>query len=415
MQSLLSMAQHLLKSLPQLLFSIWAILLLCVAAVIVLIQYRRIALTETELFGIPKRLPLVETQYALFAGMVGGLVGSLLLSAAGVGLVQVPGATSAFLYLWPVSLLLGALNPRLICFAYSATVVSLSHLFFGWPRIDVPSVLGIVAMLHLVEAILIWGNGAHCPTPLSVTGKQGDATPGFLLQRYWPVPLVIPLFSGAGASAVDMPQWWPLLRPDAASTLGAANLGWEFLPVVVVLGYSDLAISSPPELRVRQSSGLMLLYSGLLLALAIGGSYLRPLLWFGVLFSAIGHEAMVVLAGRLQVTGEPFLQRPSRGLGIHDVLPGSPAALAGLRSGMAIVTVDDCEVQTKAELHEALLSAPSSVSIMYRQGRQLEHCKIPRPAEGFYGLGIIPMPEPGDRAMARLRRPAFFRLFGIEK
>lgn len=410
------MAQYLLKSLPQLLFSIWAILLLLVAAVIVFAQYRRIALTEEELYGLPKRSPLLQTQQALLAGLAGGIAGSMLLAAAGVGLVEMPGATSALLYLWPVSILLGAVNPRLICFAYSATIVSLSHLFFGWPHIDVPSVLGIVAMLHLVEAVLIWVNGAQCPTPLSITTGRGyDPVPGFLLQRYWPVPLVIPLFSWEGTAALHMPGWWPLLRPDSASLLSTVALGWEFLPVVVVLGYSDLAISSPPEARVRQSSSLMLLYSGLLLTLAVLGSYWRPLLWLGVLFSGLGHEAMVVLAGRLQMTGEPYLQRPARGVGILDVLPGSPAALAGLKSGMAIVTVDDFEVQSREQLHEALLSAPAYVSVMYRKGRQLEHCRLPRPVDGLYSFGVIPVPEPGDRALARLRRPAFFRLFGIEK
>lgn len=410
------MTQYLLKSLPQLIFSVWAILLLLIAAMIVFAQYRRIALSEEELFGQPKRSPLLQTQQALLAGLAGGIAGSLLLAMAGVGLVQVPGATSALLYLWPVSIALGALNPRLICFAYSATVVSLSHLFFGWPHIDIPSVLGIVAMLHLVEAVLIWANGAQCPTPLSVAaGRSEEPVPGFLLQRYWPVPLVIPLFSWEGTAALTMPGWWPLLRPDPASVLSSVSLGWEFLPVVVVLGYSDLAISSPPEARVRQSSGLMLLYSGLLLSLAILGGYFRPLLWLGVLFSGLGHEAMVVLAGRLQMTGDPYLQRPARGLGILDVLPGSPAAQAGLQSGMVIVTVDDYEVHSREQLHEALLSAPAYVSVMYRKGRQLEHCKLPRPAEGLYGFGIIPVPEPGDRALAKLRRPAFFRLFGIEK
>jgi hypothetical protein len=415
LQPLLSMTQHLLQSLPQLLFSAWAILLLAIAALIVFTQYRRIALMEAELFGVPKRSPLMQTQASLLAGMVGGLAASLLLSTAGVGMVEVPGATSALLYLWPVSIVLGAINPRLICFAYSATIVSLSHLLFGWPQIDIPSVLGIVAVLHMVEAMLIWASGAQCPTPLSIAGRGDEPVPGFLLQRFWPVPLVIPLFSWESASAVNMPGWWPLLKPDSASMLGSVHLGWEFLPLVVVLGYSDLAISDPPDSRVRQSSSLMLLYSGILLFLAITGSYFRPLLWLGVLFSGLGHEAMVVLAGRLQMTGEPYLQRPERGLGILDVLPGSPAARAGLRSGMVIVTVDDYEVHTRADLHEALLSAPAIVSIMYRKGRQLEHCKLPRPAEGLYGFGIIPMPEPGDRALARLRRPAFFRLFGIEK
>jgi len=415
LQPLLDMAHYLLTSLPKLLFSVWAILLLLVAAVIVFAQYRRAALTEAELFGLPLRNPWLQTQYSLLAGLFGGIAGSMLLSVAGVGLVQMPDATSALLYLWPVSIVLGALNPRLICFAYSGTVVSLSHLILGWPKIDIPSILGLVAMLHMVEAILIWSHGATSPTPITIPGKHEEPMPGFLLQRYWPVPLILPLFSSGGAIALDMPNWWPLLRPDPAHLLSAGQLGWEFLPLVVVLGYSDLAISAPPEERVRQSSGLMLLYSALLLLLAVLGGHYRAVLWLGALFSGLGHEAMVIIAGRLQLTGLPYLQRPARGLGILDVVPGSPAAQAGLRSGMAIISVDDYETNTREQFHEALLSAPAYLSLYYRNGRQLEHCRIPRPPEGLYGFGVIALPEPSDRAMARMRRPAFFRWFGVEK
>ncbi len=415
MQSLLYMAQYLLKSLPELLFSVWAILLVLVAAAIVFAQYRRMALTEAELFGLAMRSPLMQTQYSLLVGLFGGIAGSMLLSVAGVGLVQIPDATSALLYLWPVSIVLGALNPRLICFGYSATAVSLSYLLFGWPEIDIPSVLGLVAMLHMVEAFLIWSNGSACPTPISIPGKYDEPVPGFLLQRYWPVPLVLPLFSSGSNAVVTMPNWWPLLRPDPAHQLITGQLGWEFLPLVVVLGYSDLAIASPPEARVRQSSGLMLLYSATLLLLAILGGYYRPVLWIAALFSAVGHEAMVVVAGRIQMTGMPYLQRPARGLAILDVVPGSPASHAGLRSGMVILSVDDYETNNREQVHEAFLSAPANVSVLYRRGRQLEHCRIPRPAEGLYGFGVIPLPEPGDRALARMKRPGFFRWFGVEK
>lgn len=414
MASLLSMAQYFLKSLPGLLLSVWAILLLLFASTVVFFQYRRIALTEQELFGLAKGSPRVHTQYSLLAGLVGGLAGSMLLSVAGVGLVQMPDTTSALLYLWPVSIVLAFFNPRLICFAYSATLVSYSHLITGWPHVDVPSILGLVAVLHMVEAFLIWFNGAMSPTPLSLEGREEEPVAGFLLQRYWPVPLILPLFSLGGDPTVAMPQWWPLLRPDPAHAV-AGGLGWEFLPVVVVMGYSDLAISAAPQARVRQSSGMMLLYSGTLLALAMAGSHFRPLLWVGALFSGLGHEAMVILAGRVQMTGQSYLRRPERGLGVLDVLPGSPAASAGLHSGMVITAVEDAAVHTRGELHQALLSAPASVRIQYRRGEEMGECRLARPPQGFYDFGLIPMPEPGDQALARLRRPAFFRWFGVEK
>lgn len=415
MASLPGMIRLIMMTLPQIILSGWAALLLLVALLLVYMQYRRIANMETELYGVAKHSPLRQTQYSLLMGAVGGLVGSIVLSLAGAGLVEEPGAASALLYLWPVSIALGAINPRFLCFAYSATLLSVSYLTIGWPRIDIPSVVGLVAILHMVEALLIWINGASGATPISIGSQYGEAVPGFMLQRFWPVPLVLPLFSIAGGAPLDMPAWWPVLTPGAGLELGAATFGWSLVPVVVTMGYSDLAITAPPDVRVRQSTRSLLIYSGILLALAIAAGHYRPLLWVAAIFCGLGHEAMAVWAGRVQLVGQPYLQRPPKGVAVLDVLPGSPAEAGGLKSGAVIVTVDDFEVHNREQFHEALMAAPAYVSIMYRNGRQLEHCRVPRPAEGLFGFGAILLPEPGERALAKVRRPAFFRWSGLEK
>jgi hypothetical protein len=401
-----------LTGLPQMITSGWAVLLLLVAVFLVYMQYRRIAMMETELYGVAKHSALAQTQYSLFMGILGGVIGSFVLTLAGVGLVESGGSASALLYLWPVSIALGAINPRFFCFAYSATLLSVSCLLFGWPNINIPSVVGLVAVLHMVEAFLIRMSGATCATPVSVGGRMGEAVPGFMLQRFWPVPLVLPLFSVAAIAPVDMPAWWPVLSP--ASGLVTA-LGWHLAPVVVTMGYSDMAIAAPPSVRARQSMVSLLIYSGALLLLAVGAQHFPSLLWVAALFSGLGHETMAVLSGRLQLVRPPYLQRPTRGVGVLDVLPGSAAEAGGLRSGTVIVTVDDFEVHTKEQLHGALMAAPAYVSIMFRHGRQLEHCRLPRPAEGLFGFGAILLPEPGERAMARVRRPALFRWSGLER
>lgn len=415
MTSLLGIMRLLFASLPQMVLNIWAATLLLVAVLLVLIQYRRIAATEAELYGVAKHAPLGQTLYSLFMGLLGGVVGSAVLSLAGVGLVEIPGAASALLYLWPVSVALGAINARFFCFAYSGGLISLVYLITGWPRVDVSSLMGLIAVLHMVEALLIRLSGSTCASPLSITGRMDEATPGFLVQRYWPVPLILPLFSLFTDSPVDMPAWWPLLRTDPQLLQTVVPFGWTFVPFVVTMGYSDLAISAPPEVRTRQSSRVLLAYSGILLILAVAGGYFRPVLWIAALFSALGHEAMAVWSGRIQLSGDPYLKRPTKGVGVLDVLPGSLALAAGLRPGSVILTVDDFEVHSKAQLHDALVNAQSYLRIMYRNGRQLENCRLARPPEGLFGLGVILLPESGERAMARLRRPVFFRYFGVEK
>ena len=414
MASLLGIIKVLLDTLPKVILNGWALTLLLVAVLLVYMQYRHVEAKEAELYGIAKHSPLEQTFYSLIVGVLGGAAGSAVLSLAGVGLVNVPGTASALLYLWPVSVLLGALNSRHFCFAYSGALVSLIYLIFGWPRIDVPSLMGLVAVLHMVEALLIWLNGATCATPLSIGGRMDEAVPGFMIQRFWPVPLVLPLFTAVSASPADTPMWWPLLRPDQLLN-HAVDFGWQFVPFVVTMGYSDLAITAPPEVRAKQSSAVMFGFSAVLLALAMGAGLWRPLMWLAVAFSAFGHEAMAVWSGRVQLLGVPYLKRPAKGVGVLDVLPASPALAAGLGPGSVILTVDDQEVHDREQLHNALMAAPAYVRIMYRNGRQLEQCRLPRPPEGLFGLGVILLPEAGDRPVARLRRPHMFRRTRLER
>lgn len=413
--ALLGILRLMFAAMPQLLLNGWAAALLALAVVLVFIQYRRVSVMEAELHGVAKHQPLQQTLGALAMGLIGGVVGSVALSLAGVGLVEIPGSTSALLYLWPVSVALGWFNPRFFCFAYSGSLVALVSLVTGWPRIDVPSVLGLVAVLHMVEALLVYLSGSTLATPMSIDGRSDEAVPGFMLQRFWPVPLVLPLFSLVTDAPLHMPHWWPLLKADPSIVQAALPFGWKFLPFVVTMGYSDLAITAPPEVRSRQSSRVLLAYSGILLLLAIGAGHWRPLMWVAAVFSALGHETMAVWSGRVQLLGDPYLKRPARGVAVLDVLPTSPAFVAGLKPGTVILTVDDYEVNSRAELHQALMSAPANVRIMFRNGRQLEQCRMPRPAEGLFGFGAIFVPEHGDRALAKLRKPSFFRYSGLER
>lgn len=412
---LLDMARLVFESLPSVLLSPWAAILLAVAVLLVYLQYRRLATVEAEIHGLVMHRPVEQTLYSLVVGSLGGILGSLVLSWTGVGLIDLPGSVSALLLLWPLAFLLSLVNPRFLCFAYGTSLLGLSHLLFGWPRVDLPSLLGLVAVLHMVEALLIWWSGATCATPMSIDGPTGQTHPGFTLQRYWPVPLVLPYFASGLSAPLEMGSWWPLLALDPAVSGGVAAYGWELLPVVVTLGYSDLAITALPGRRARQSALVLLGYSSALLLLAAVGSHFRPVLWVGVLFSAFGHEAMAVWSGRVQLLGQPYLTRPARGVGVLDVVPGTIAAAAGLRSGSVILTVEDAEVHSREELHDALLASPAYVRIMFRRGRELDYAKLPRPDDGLLSMGLILLPEPGDLPIARLRRPRFFRWTGLEK
>lgn len=346
-------------------------------------QYRWVAATEVELYGLAKNRPLPQTIDSLILGVVGGVGGSLLAGLGGIALVQPVGAPFSVIYLWPVAVALSLIHPRYICFAYAATLVGLSHLTFGWPAVHLPSLLKLVALLHLVESGLIAAGGAGCATPLLVGSRRGETVAAFQMRRFWPVPLILPVvFTGAGAPAAML------------------------APVVVLMGYGDLAIATPPQARAGRTAAQLMVYSLALLALALLGARWRAALWAGVLFSALAHEWLVLGNLRGQLDGVPFMQRPRRGVGVLDVLPGSPAAHAGLRTGSVILEVSGQPVSCRQDLHHALVDAPSYLRLVYKNGRLLETVRIHRPTEGLVSFGAILLPEPGDPPLVTLRPAA---------
>src|SRR5699024_665162 len=113
-------------------------------------------------------------------------------------------------YLWLVALVLMLINQRYLCFAYAGGIVSLFSLLTGYPQIHIPTLMALVAILHLVEAFLIFINGHHLPSPMYVKHESGKVVGAFNLQKFWPMPTiallgVTMLSSGVDLQTVTMP------------------------------------------------------------------------------------------------------------------------------------------------------------------------------------------------------------------
>jgi S1-C subfamily serine protease len=84
--------------------------------------------------------------------------------------------------------------------------------------------------------------------------------------------------------------------------------------------------------------------------------------------SAQGSSSGALAPGWLGVTTTSFA--PTDGAMIVDVVPGSPAAAAGLQPGEVITQIDNHPVQSPADLESALtaLHAGQQVQIAYQLG-----------------------------------------------
>lgn len=155
------------------------LLLMALVFVLVYRQYVKIFEYEQGFFRLKRINPLMETITSLVYGIGGGMLATLLFILLGISLGDV-----GIVYLWLAAGLLMVVNRRFLCFAYGGGLVGLISLITGYPVIQVPTLMALVAVLHLVEAVLIFVNGYHNASPMFFKHENGKVVGGFALQKF---------------------------------------------------------------------------------------------------------------------------------------------------------------------------------------------------------------------------------------
>lgn len=351
-------------------------------------QYRRIIKTNEHFFGLRQGKWWQDTLHATGLGIVGGVFGSFVMVFVGLTL-----SGSGLQYIWPVAILLLLIDPRFICFAYAGGILAFTSLVFGWPQISVPQVLALVAILHMVESVLIYVSGHLGAVPAYIrTGER--VVGGYILQRFWPIPIVALLILGQDVPVtgqVNMPDWWPLIKP--ALDVPPESLIYVLFPVVAGLGYGDVVAARTPKQKAGISAKNLFLYSVILLVLAVLADKYYIVGVMGALFSPLGHEMLIYLGKRMELTDSPNYVPVHHGLKLLDVIPGTPAWRVGLRSGDVIIELNDLPVRNKASMEYLLQYTNGQVEIAYFSQQNQRYCRqLVKITPGVL-FGIINVPE----------------------
>lgn len=339
---------------------------------VVFMQVRQVVVLEYALYGWPKHSLWEEFGVAAVNGVAVGLVVSIAWAYSGrwIALPLTPfDQATPLLAIAAACGLIGLVVKGRGAFAYGIALVLWLRLVTGWPAVSPTALVWVLGVFNAMEGLLIVLSGASCATPIFLPGQQGVPHGGFSLRRTWPVPFVLPL------------------------TLGGHLV---LLPMAIVLSYADLAVTHPPATRARGVGLKTLVYAAGLLGAAVAMDKLPGLGWPLAPLMVLGNYFLARPSIDKQMTGRPYLQRPLRGVGVLDVLPGSVAEAAGMRTGDVIVSVDDQTVHNRRELHTALVEGQALVSLHFKTGHDLRHCRLPRTQDGLGGLGAILLPEAGD-------------------
>jgi hypothetical protein len=410
---------------------------------LVYMQYRRQILTEEKLFGRSINPLGRQVLLSVLLGALGGLLASMVLVFLGLSLEQI-----GLYFIWPVALFLLLINPRYLCFSYAGGLVALMVLFVRYLllpffpalattvvidsllKIHIPALLVLIALLHLIEALLIYIGGHWGSSPIYLKRDNGKVIGAFTLQRFWPIPLVALMVAVVAQSeivGVNMPDWWPILQSTILPGEGE-SLQYMVIPVAAGLGYADVAFSSPPRLRSAFSAKILALYSLVLLAVAIGSEYYAWLILPGVIFAPLGHELLIIYGKYREEKRSLRFAEPQEGVQLMMVLPGTAAAEAGLQEEDIIGKINGQTVLNNRDLIDKIEASYFMVLFdIIRQGENMsiifkKRSSSPPVSDDFFSkrpripsahniihrgveLGLITVPDQDSPVYLEIKKP----------
>lgn len=373
------------------------------AVFFLILQYTRQMRLERELFAVKLHDWKWLALRALGTGLLVGI--GISVAAAFIGASLSP---SAVLWFWGIAALLLLIRIRYLCFAYSAGIVTLLQWIVGFTqlqdradwlgsmasslaRIDAAGLLLLVALLHLAEALLVRLQGDKLSTPLFLEGKRGKLVGGYMLQGFWPVPLLllVPVSAETGASSAAQTTlpWTTLLG-------GMGAEGWTFVALPMIIGFTEMTRSLLPAAKARHAAKGLLIYSIALGAAAMLAWWLPALLPVAALVSIALHEALVWRSRAMEARREPLYVNDARGLRILGIVPGTPAEAMGLAAGEVLYKVNGVRVSTKEELYLALAANSAFCKLeALTVGGEPKFAQRARYAGEHHQLGVILAPD----------------------
>ncbi|HHV74372.1 MAG TPA: PDZ domain-containing protein [Thermoanaerobacterium sp.] len=353
-------------------------------------QYKRNVEIERHMVG-KEQTPLKDQVLdSVIYGFLIGILGSIVIVFLGITIDNI-----GIEYVFPLAILLMLINPRYICFSYAGGIVSLISLITGYPNVNVSGLMAIVGILHLMESILIYIDGAANSVPVFVRLKNGNVAGGYTMQKFWPIPFIALSTTTAilgGASSINMPDWWPLLGPSS----NLKDIVFIMMPVVAALGYGDIALTEMPEKRAHRSSIRLLGFSLILIGLSLLSIKIYIFKWIAAIFGPLAHELIIIIGQREEKTKKPLFEYQDIGLMVLSVVKNSPAEQIGIKPGDVVLKINDIQINSEEDIKRLLSTNPTILFITVKEADgsfvryEYRNCK------GINWLGLLIVPQYPD-------------------
>ncbi len=324
----------------------------------------------------------------LLAGLVTGFFAGLMTVA--LGLYIEPEGLQGFLI---AMVILALVNHRFVNPSYAGGLVCLYTLVIRNEKINVPSMLALIAVIQLAEAILIYLGRKHDNIPIFIHHK-GHMTGAFIKQKYYAIPFI--LLTLSSAPYMIWQTEINLNRGTIFNTglLAAGGVIFLLTGAISVTSYSSIAISTPPEEKCRNDAVRFLVGSLLLFVLAFFSTKLEALKWIGAIFALLYRESLYQYSLYKEKRKNALYTVTRRGVRILEILPDSAAEKMKMKRGEVILNINGKPVQTEDGIRHALSNRPTFIWMHTEdpdgQIKIYEHKCYP---DGVKELGVILVPK----------------------
>lgn len=230
------------------------VIILIIFAIIFYRQNRKIVMMQM-IIGDKLNSSFELTISQIVFGILAGVIGSIMLNYLGVSFDENTSIELVFL----TSIFLVLINPRLICFSYSASILGFISILLqilremynvdvkslSFLNIDVVALMTLIAVLHFVEGILVILDGSKGAIPI-FTRKDNRIVGGFALKRYWALPVAVALIVNSSMYSLDkiipISEWNTLLNPSTPFSI-IKNAAVFLMPFYGVIGYGSITFT----------------------------------------------------------------------------------------------------------------------------------------------------------------------------
>lgn len=345
------------------------LIFLLISLIIMLhLKNRKTVVMQKIILGGSVNSSIELTLSQLVLGVIGGSIGSLILTSLGVVFKQ----NSAITYLLIISILLAFIKPRLICFSYSGAILGLISIMFKVlssfiPQIsnstifdiDILYLIVFIGVFHIIEGVLVIIDGDRGAVPV-FTNKDGKILGGYALKRYWVLPISI-MFAVAMdnsplsyiTESIKNPDWWSLIKSPAGLALIGTSI-ISIVPFYTILGYSSITFTRSKREKAISSGSYILIYGIILTIVAqvarvgILGEILS------IAFAPFAHEIMLRIQIKNEEKRKPKFVSDEEGLIILEISTESQVKEFGVNIGNKLLSINDKNINSEAEAYSTL-------------------------------------------------------------